>query len=135
MYSKNHSIPPTTFNIISSTSKLLPIKCWTTSIVRLDNSDDHKDLSDFFTYWLDYYEDKNNIDCYYDNKFYCILQNGEWNSNDYNVKLYIPFKYHDIKEGVIKIFDYLEDNNINHYSKITKYMRNDSVIIRLKSII
>ena len=48
-------------------------------LVRLDNSDDHKDLSDFFTYWLDYYEDKNNIDCYYDNKFYCILQNGEWN--------------------------------------------------------
>lgn len=103
-------------------------------LVRLDNSDDHKDISDYFNYWLDYYEDKNNIDCYYDNKFYCILQNGEWNSNDYNVKLYIPFKYHDIKEGVIKIFDYLLENNINHYSKITKYMRNDSVIIRLKSI-
>ncbi len=103
-------------------------------LVRLDNSDDHKDISDYFNYWLDYYKDKNNIDCYYDNKFYCILQNGEWNSNDYNVKLYIPFKYHDIKEGVIKIFDYLLENNINHYSKITKYMRNDSVIIRLKSI-
>lgn len=103
-------------------------------LVRLDNSDDHKDISDYFNYWLDYYKDKNNIDCYYDNKFYCILQNGEWNSNDYNVKLYIPFKYHDIKEGVIKIFDYLLENNISHYSKITKYMRNDSVIIRLKSI-
>ena len=103
-------------------------------LVRLDNGDDHKDLSDFITYWLDYYNDKDNINGYYDNKFFCILENGEWKSNDYTIKCYIPFRYHDIKEGAKKVFDYLSDNNINHLSKITKYMRSDTVIVRLKSI-
>ena len=105
-------------------------------LVRIDNSDDHKSNEEYFDYWLDYYNDKKNISCYIDkdNPFFFNFTNGKWEKNDNTIKLYIPFKYHDLKEGVIKIMDFLANNNITHLSKVTKYMRNDNLIIRLKGI-
>ncbi len=101
-------------------------------LVKLDNSDDHKEID--FNYWIDYFKEKENINCFCDNKFFLEFRNGKWETNDYKIKLYIPLKYHDIKEGVIKIFDYLSSNNIIYRSKITKYMRTDNIIICLDNI-
>ena len=99
-------------------------------LVRVNNSDDHKEID--FNYWINYFKDKD-INCEIDN-FFLNLSNDNWEDNDYVIKLYIPLKYHDIKEGVIKIFDYLIESNINHSSKITKYMRTDNLIICLDNI-
>ena len=101
-------------------------------LVKLDNSDDHKEID--FNYWIDYFKEKENINCFCDNKFFLEFRNGKWETNDFKIKLYIPLKYHDIKEGVIKIFDYLSSNNIIYRSKITKYMRTDNIIICLDNI-
>lgn len=99
-------------------------------LVRLDNGDDHKEID--FNYFIDYFKDKDNIEIEDTDTFLNII-NGNIN-NDNNIKLYVPLKYHDIKEGVIKIFDYLSENNIIHSSKITKYMRSDNLIICLDNI-
>ncbi len=101
-------------------------------LVKLDNSDDHKKID--FNYWIDYYREKDNINCFCDNNFFLEFRNGRWESNDNKIKLYIPLKYHDIKEGLIKILDYLSQNNISYIAKITKYMRTDNIIICLDNI-
>ena len=101
-------------------------------LVKLDNSDDHKKID--FNYWIDYYKEKDNINCFCDNNFFLEFRNGRWENNDNKIKLYIPLKYHDIKEGLIKILDYLSSNNISYIAKITKYMRTDNIIICLDNI-
>ena len=105
-------------------------------LVRIDNSYDHKSINDYFSYWIDYYKDKPNIKCFCDKKwpFFCQFQNGEWKTNDYTIKLYIPIKYKFVKDGVIELFNFLAKNNIEHHSKVGSAMRNDNVVVRLKSI-
>ncbi len=104
-------------------------------LVKLDSQDDHKEI-EYFDYWMDYFKNNDNIECFLDkkNKFYLEFKNGTWESNDYKIKLYIPLKYHDIKEGVTRIFDFLADNNIIHQSKVTRYMRIDNLIVCLDNI-
>jgi len=105
-------------------------------LVRLDNKDDHKSINDNFDYWIDYYQDKENINCFCDknNPFFCQFQNGKWESNDYTIKLYIPIKYDYIKDDIKIIFDYLSKENIIHRAKVSSTMRNDNLIIRLTTI-
>ncbi len=50
------------------------------------------------------------------------------------VKLYIPLKSSHIYNGVNKIFDFCEQNNIIHQSKVASKMRNDNVVLRIKNI-
>lgn len=50
------------------------------------------------------------------------------------VKLYIPLKSDYVLEGVNKIFDFCEQNNIIHQSKVASTMRNDNVVLRIKEI-
>ena len=47
------------------------------------------------------------------------------------IKVYIPLKYLHILKGSIKIFDFLEKNNIFHKSKIADVIRSDNVVVRL----
>lgn len=101
-------------------------------LVKLDSSDDHKKID--FNYWIDYYKGKDNINCFCDNNFFLEFRNGRWENNDNKIKLYIPLKYHDIKEGLIKILDFLSDSNISYISRITKYMRTDNIIVCLDNI-
>ena len=105
-------------------------------LVRLESDDDHKNINDNFDYWINYYEDKENIRCFCDeyHPFFCEFQNGLWESNDYTIKLYIPMKYDFIKDGVILLFDYLSNENILHHSRVSSTMRNDNVTVRLTNI-
>ena len=105
-------------------------------LVRIDNNSDHKSINEHFNEWMNYYEDKDNIECFIDTNYPFFLQfyNGEWESNDYTIKLYIPIDYQFIKEGVILLFDYLSNENITHHSKVCSTMRNDNVIVRLTNI-
>ena len=50
------------------------------------------------------------------------------------VKLYIPLKSDFIYQGVNLIFDFCEQNNIIHQSKVAARMRNDNVVLRIKNI-
>jgi len=106
-------------------------------LVRLDDSSDHRLINNYFSDWINYFNNISNITCFCDKDnwpFFCQFQNGEWKTNDYSIKVYIPIKYNYIKEGVIELFSFLAKNNITHHSKVGSTMRNDNVVIRLKTI-
>ncbi len=49
------------------------------------------------------------------------------------IKLYIPLDLEHLEEGATRIFNFLDQSNIKHASKISKAVRVDNVIIRLRN--
>lgn len=70
--------------------------------------------------------------------YWCQFINEKYNNQVLEesdpVKLYIPLKSEYIYEGVNRIFDFCEQNNIIHQSKVASKMRNDNVVLRIKNI-
>jgi hypothetical protein len=86
----------------------------------------------FFQYWIQRFQRKNNINVFVDEnwKYFCQFVNN-LGSRDGYIKLYIPIDYEHLYDGANILFDFLERNNIPHQSKIGKKVRADNVIIRL----
>lgn len=49
------------------------------------------------------------------------------------IKLYLPLKGENIQNSLKKIFDFITDNGIVHYSKLARDVRNDDLVIRVLS--
>lgn len=47
------------------------------------------------------------------------------------IKLYIPLRQENLEQSVQKIITYIEQNNIEHCSKLAKQIRNDNFVIRV----
>jgi len=48
-----------------------------------------------------------------------------------HLKVYIPLDHNHLERGVNEIFDFLDQNNISHVSKVGKRIRFDNVVVRL----
>ena len=49
------------------------------------------------------------------------------------IKLYVPLDYNHIQDGVIELFNFVEQLNVSHASKVARVIRNDNVVIRLSA--
>ena len=98
-----------------------------------DKDDSNKGLNmhRFFDRWENRYKNKK-TETYYDesNPYWFLLSNALGNKNKY-IKLYVPINSIHLFEGVNLLFDYLEEENIRHDSKISDEIRTDNIIIRL----
>ena len=67
------------------------------------------------------------------NDYFCYFEKGEVDVRK-AIKLYIPMNARGINEGVKELFDYMENNNIAHKSKVGSFVRNDDVVVRVDSL-
>lgn len=63
---------------------------------------------------------------------FCQFENINKKDSKRYIKVYIPIKYSHVLKSTIKIFDFLDSNDIFHRSKISDVIRSDNVVIRLE---
>lgn len=61
-----------------------------------------------------------------------ISRNDDHMSEKEFIKLYIPIAYNHLSDASKQLFDFVEQLNVYHESKINKEIRSDNIIIRLK---
>ena len=102
--------------------------------------DDNKKgkINDLFPSFIEYFKNKKNIKVFNSPfwRYFCQFNNiipGK-NIELFNpIKMYLSVDRDNIKKVAIKIFDFLEQNNIYHESKIGSEVRSDDIVIRVFS--
>lgn len=93
------------------------------------------DNSDLFQNWINYYQNNNNsnLDVFVSPnwQYFCQFVSKQGQINDECYKIYIPLNRSHLEYGVKQIFDFINDNNIVHLSKVAKQIRFDDVVIRV----
>jgi len=97
------------------------------------------EIKNNFSNWINRYQNKKTKCVNTSNHpYWCQFINEKYNNQVIKesdpVKLYIPLKSEYIYEGVNRIFDFCEQNDIIHQSKVAATMRNDNVVLRIKEI-
>lgn len=90
----------------------------------------------FFEKWRQRFNDRKNIRAFRDEEYYPYFfqfKNRIKDDNGEYIKLYIPFDYEHLDEGVNQLFDFLDSENIEHESYVASQMRVDNVIVRLQA--
>lgn len=85
-----------------------------------------------FDYWVDRFYDKPNLLVYLDqrqNKFLQFRKYKTGHNSPY--KLYLSFPKNKMYECVNKVFDFIEENDMETYSKVAEKTRSDSVVLRM----
>lgn len=96
-----------------------------------------KDLHVFFDEWKDYFKDKENINVFHSERQRRFLQFHNKSEDSYKIdpiKMYVPFNKENINDNVKDLFDFTEENNIYHISKVSDIVRSDSVVLRVEDI-
>ncbi|MEG1048725.1 MAG: hypothetical protein RSA15_05505 [Bacilli bacterium] len=98
--------------------------------------EENSKINTIFKVWTENYKFRNNIQVFIaDNyKYFCQFTNRLEEINKECIKLYIPQDKKHIQKSVIKIFDFLENNNIKHISKIAEDFRLDNIVIRVEEL-
>lgn len=106
-----------------------------------DFDKENKGIKFYWMDWILYFQTKKNIKVYFDPRQDYFLQfhnNKSFSvssqSNVDFVKIYVPFKKRNMRENVETLFDFLEKNDIEHYSKVSDMLRSDSVVLRIKNM-
>ena len=97
-----------------------------------------KKINDFFPFFIEHFKNKNNIRVFNSPswKYFCQFENIIPNKKNelFNpIKMYISIDRDNIQNVAIKLFDFLEKNNIYHESKIGSEVRSDNIVIRVFS--
>ena len=97
---------------------------------------------EIFPYWLNKFNNRENVRTFYDERTFgdnfLIFQNFKqpmdvmYHSDP--VKIYVAFEHDKLKQNFDKIMEFLTNNNIIHYTKVAKIMRNDMITIRVKEM-
>ena len=66
-------------------------------------------------------------------KNFCQFENINKKEPKSYIKIYIPIKYSHVLKSTIKIFNFLDSNNIFHRSKISDAIRSDNIVVRLEN--
>lgn len=107
-------------------------------LIKLGVNEEEKEIktNNFFDEWIKYFKDKNNINVFVSPnwKYFCQFTNGNVDNLDNFIKLYIPTNYNHLFKTAIELFNYLNENNISHLSKIGSEIRFDNIVIRLTNI-
>lgn len=94
---------------------------------------ENENIERLFNIWIDRFKTRPGIKVFKsDSNYYCQFIHGNIDIKK-SIKLYIPLGYHNMDLNVTKIFEFIRSNNIEHYSKVSKTIRNDDVIIRVGS--
>lgn len=104
--------------------------------IELDNYSQGISTEHLFEKWKERFAGRKNIKVYREMSnspyFLQFVNELEQDSGEY-IKLYIPLDYEHLYDGVNQIFDFLDREEIEHVSKVSKQMRVDNVIIRLNA--
>ena len=87
-----------------------------------------------FSYWINSFRRSKTDVFVHDNwKYFCqfISEDKTAEKSNEHLKVYIPLDSAHIGQGAQIIFQFLEDNNISHLSKIGKAIRFDDIVIRV----
>jgi len=88
-----------------------------------------------FNNWIKYYarSDKTSVFVQSNWKYFCqfISKDGKARRAKEHLKVYIPLDSNHVEDGARLIFNFLEDNNISHESKIGRRIRFDNIVVRL----
>lgn len=93
-----------------------------------------KSNEEMFEKWYKRFEYNPNVFAFNDPGWPYFFQfvHGNMHNSDEYVKLYIPLDSKHLYEGANILFDYIASLNIDHCSKISKKIRSDNVIVRLR---
>lgn len=115
----------------------LPINSDTfySALTKYDLSKEEKedgDIKNYFEYWQQHFKNKENLTCFWTPQQHRFLQfrNSKGNYGK-EYKLYLSFSKDKIKENVDKIFEFIESNNMENYSKVADVIRSDAVVLRM----
>ena len=94
------------------------------------------DCSVFFDRWVKDYQSDPNINVFVSPTWlsFCQFKKGviDDNGKDF-IKLYIPIKYDHLYEGAKLLFNYIKSLGVDHASKISRFVRSDNVVVRLRA--
>ena len=90
-----------------------------------------------FDRWINRFSNSYNTKVFVsdNHKYFCQFINGDLSHNNDGdfIKIYVPMNYSHIEEGVNRIFNFIDYNNIKHESKVGSDIRLDSLVIRVTS--
>lgn len=88
-----------------------------------------------FNNWIQYFSTTKNTQCFIDPQwsYFCqfLSVNPEARQSNDHLKIYVPLDVEHVEYGAKMIFDFLDQNNIPHVSKIGRRIRFDNIVIRL----
>lgn len=95
---------------------------------------ERENVENLFNIWIERFKQRPGINVFRtdDFRYFCQFVNGNFNPRS-AIKIYVPLKKHNLDENVTRIFDFIRSNNIMHYSKVAKEVRNDNVVIRVSN--
>lgn len=95
---------------------------------------DKDDVENLFNIWIERFKTRPGIHVLRTENFryFCQFVNVGFDPKN-AIKIYVPLKRHNLDENVTKIFEFIRSNNIMHYSKVAKEIRNDNVVIRVSN--
>lgn len=98
-----------------------------------------EDIEYYFPYWINRSKEHYKTTTVFQDenwKYFCQFTNEEYDSQTIiesdPIKLYVPLKKEYIYAGVNRIFKFCDQNDIIHKSKVSKEIRTDNVILRIK---
>ena len=96
-----------------------------------------EDLSQVFDSLIEANKNNPQMDVFvaYNWPYFCQFKSSEaYRAHDMNpIKIYIPLKKSNMQASVQKIFDFINQNNIHHCSKLARETRIDDLVIRVFS--
>lgn len=102
--------------------------------INVSTADRRRYINNNFDYWINSFKKAKNTKVFVDQgwNYFCQFINRKENSKlDFQkIKVYVPIDSEHICDSAIKIFDFLDKNNISHTSKIGSKIRNDNIVIR-----
>lgn len=94
-----------------------------------------QDLSESFDILQNYNQNNEKMNVFVAPNWRCFCQFVSKNANKAfginPIKLYIPLKKQNIENNVQRIFDFINQNNIEHRSKLARQTRVDNLVIRV----
>lgn len=94
-----------------------------------------KSIKYMFKKWIEHYKNTNLIVCESElqNRFLQFHSSNGRNFKDY-VKIYITFSKEDMEASVMHIFDFINLNNYETYSKVLDVIRLNDIVLRMTNI-
>lgn len=87
----------------------------------------------YFQRWIKAFEGKKQIKVFstLDWRYWCQFTNGNIEEFEF-LKMYLSLDSEHLYEGVLRLFSYMEKENIVHLSKVASEVRSDGIVVRLR---
>ena len=96
----------------------------------------NKSIKYMFANWMEHYKNTNLIvyESELQKRFLQFHSSNGRNYEDY-VKIYVTFAKKDMESCVMHIFDFINQNKFETYSKVSDVIRSDAIVLRMANII